>query len=228
MHRIVFLGPPGAGKGTQAATLAKELGIPHLSTGDLLRTAVRARSPLGQEAEGYMRAGRLVPDDLVLRLLRERLAAPEAARGFLLDGFPRNRAQAEALEAVTPVDRVVAFEIDPTILVQRLSDRRVCPVCAAVYNLTSQPPKQDLLCDRDQAPLDHRPDDRPEAIRTRLEVYRQETAPLEAFYRERGLLRPVWADGSPAEVAARLRTVVEEGMPGATRTTSPPTKRPSQ
>jgi len=228
MHRIVFLGPPGAGKGTQAATLAKELGIPHLSTGDLLRTAVRERSPLGIEAEGYMRAGRLVPDDLVLRLIRERLARPEAARGFLLDGFPRNRAQAEALEAVTPVDQVVAFEIDPAVLVRRLSDRRVCPVCATVYNLTSQPPKVDGRCDRDQAALDHRPDDRPEAIRTRLEVYRTETAPLEAYYRERGRLRPVRADGTPAEVAARLRAVVAEAPAGETRSTSPPTKRPSQ
>ncbi|MHB1435676.1 MAG: adenylate kinase [Thermoplasmata archaeon] len=228
MHRIVFLGPPGAGKGTQAALLSKELGVPHLSTGDLLRTAVRARSPLGIEAEGYMRAGKLVPDDLVLRLIRERLAGPEASRGFLLDGFPRNRAQAEALQAVTPIDRVVAFEIDPALLVRRLGDRRVCPVCATVYNLTSRPPKVDERCDRDQAPLDHRPDDRPEAIATRLEVYRKETAPLEAFYRERGLLRPVRADGTPAEVVARVRAVVAEGASGATLTTSPPTKRPSQ
>ncbi len=228
MHRIVFLGPPGAGKGTQAATLAQELGVPHLSTGDLLRTAVRERSPLGIEAEGYMRAGRLVPDDLVLRLIRERLARPEAARGFLLDGFPRNRAQAEALESVTAIDRVVAFEIDPTLLIRRLGDRRVCPICATVYNLTTRPPKVDGRCDLDQAPLVHRPDDRPEAIRTRLEVYREETAPLEAFYRERGLLRPVRADGTPGEVAARVRSVVAEATPGETRTTSPPTKRPSQ
>ncbi|EQD73685.1 adenylate kinase, partial [mine drainage metagenome] len=120
------------------------------------------------------------------------------------------------------------FEIDPNVLVQRLGDRRVCPVCATVYNLTTHPPKVEGRCDRDQAPLDHRPDDRPEAITTRLAVYRTETAPLEAFYRERGLLRPVRADGTPDEVAVRVRAAATEGVPVESRTTSPPTNRPSQ
>jgi adenylate kinase len=228
MHRIVFLGPPGAGKGTQAAILAKELGVPHLSTGDLLRTAVRERSRLGEEAEGYMRAGKLVPDDLVLRLIRERLGRPEAARGFLLDGFPRNRAQAEALAEVTPIDTVVAFEIDPGVLVRRLSERRVCPVCASVYNLTTQPPRVMGRCDRDGAELVHRPDDRPEAIATRLDIYARETAPLLDFYRDRGVLRPIDADGTLAEVARRVQSAVEESPVDTTRSTSPPTHRPSQ
>ena len=208
MHRIVFLGPPGAGKGTQAADLARELGVPHLSTGDLLRREVAAGTPLGREAERYMKAGRLVPDELVLRMLRERLARPDAARGFLLDGFPRTVPQAEALEAIAPIDRVVSFEIDPAVLIQRLSDRRVCPVCQAVYNLATQPPKVPGRCDRDGAELVHRPDDRPEAIQVRLEVYARQTAPLIDFYRARGTLRPIDASGTPAEVGARVRDAI--------------------
>lgn len=209
MHRIVFLGPPGAGKGTQASDLARALGIPHLSTGDLLRGAVAAGTPLGREAEGYMKAGRLVPDDLVLRMLRERLARPDAVGGFLLDGFPRTVAQAEALDAITPIDRVVSFEIAPAVLIRRLSDRRVCPVCQAVYNLATQPPKVPGRCDRDGTEIVQRPDDRPEAIQVRLEVYAKQTAPLIDFYRARGTRTPIDASGTPAEVGARVRAAID-------------------
>ena len=205
MHRIAFLGPPGAGKGTQAVGLARELGIPHLSTGDLLRAAVAAKTPLGLEADGYMRAGQLVPDGLVLKILGERLARPDARSGFLLDGFPRNRAQAETLEHLTPLDAVVSFELPSAELVRRLSERRTCPKCHAVYNLTSQPPKVAGRCDHDGSELVQRPDDRPEAVSTRLEVYAQQTAPLLEFYRARGLLRAIDASGSPETVAGRVR-----------------------
>lgn len=208
MRRIVFLGPPGAGKGTQAAALSQDLGVPHLSTGDLLRAAVAARSPLGLEAQGHMDAGRLVPDDLVIRILNERLAAPDARRGFLLDGFPRNLAQAEKLATITPIDAVLSFELPADLLVARLSGRRVCPKCQSVYNLASRPPKVAGRCDLDGAELAQRPDDRPEAIATRLAVYRDATAPLLDHYRKRGLLRPVDATGSPAEVAARVRAAL--------------------
>lgn len=208
MHRIVFLGPPGAGKGTQATLLAHALGIPHLSTGDLLRGAVAARTPLGLEAEGYMHAGQLVPDRLVLGILTERLARPDARSGFVLDGFPRNRAQAETLEQLRPVDVVVSFEVPAAELVRRLSERRTCPQCQTVYHLTSHPPKVPGRCDRDGAELVQRPDDRPEAISTRLAVYAEQTAPLLEFYRTRGLLRSIEADGTPSEVAARVRTAV--------------------
>lgn len=208
MRRIVFLGPPGAGKGTQAAALSKELGVPHLSTGDLLRAAVAARSPLGLEAQGHMDAGRLVPDDLVVRILNERLAAPDAKGGFLLDGFPRNLAQAERLAAITPVDAVLSFELPAELLVERLSGRRVCPRCQSVYNLATRPPRVAGRCDVDGEALIQRPDDRPEAISTRLAVYGEATAPLLDHYRKAGLLRPVDATGDPARVAARVRAAL--------------------
>ena len=208
MRRIVFLGPPGAGKGTQAEEIARRLGIPHLSTGDLLRAAVKAGTPLGREAEGHMAAGRLVPDELVLRLLGERLAAPDAARGFLLDGFPRNVPQARALEQLHSLDHVVAFEIAEPVLVERLSQRRTCPTCNTVYNLVSQAPKSPGRCDRDGTELVKRPDDRPEAVRTRLRVYREQTEPLLKHYREAGLLRPIDADGKRADVLQRILDVL--------------------
>ncbi len=210
MRRVIFLGPPGAGKGTQAAGLARDLGIPHLSTGDLLRAAVAARSDLGREAEGHMKAGRLVPDDLVLRMLRERLDQPDAREGFLLDGFPRNVAQAVALGRITLVDRVLDFRIPTAVLIERLTQRRNCPQCRRVYNLATQPPRSPGVCDDDGTALVTRPDDREEAVRTRLKVYETETAPLSEYYRGRGILRPIDALGPPAEVAKRIRAAVSD------------------
>jgi adenylate kinase len=204
----VFLGPPGSGKGTQAPGLARELGIPHLSTGDLLRAAVAEGSPLGREADGHMRAGRLVPDALVLGILQERLARPDARGGCLLDGYPRNLAQAGALEAIVHVDLVLAFELPQLELVERLAGRRVCPRCASVYNVRSSPPRTPGRCDRDGEGLVQRPDDRPEAVAERLRVYAEVTAPLLAHYRAQGVLRTVDASGSAEAVAARLRAAV--------------------
>ena len=205
MHRIAFLGPPGAGKGTQAAVLAAELAIPHLSTGDLLRGEAAARTPLGLEADGYMRSGRLVPDAVVLGVLQERIGRPDARNGFLLDGFPRTVAQATTLESVAPLDRVVFFELPHDMLVERLSSRRVCPACRTVYNLLSHPPRVAGRCDRDGTELVQRPDDRPEAIATRLAVYAETTAPIVDFYRARGRLRTIDARGTPEEVGRRIR-----------------------
>jgi adenylate kinase len=221
--RVVFLGPPGAGKGTQADALSRERGIAHLSTGDLLRSAVAAGTPLGREADGYMRAGRLVPDDLVLRILRARLAEPDARAGFILDGFPRNLAQAEALESITPLDVVVSFELPEAELVARLAGRRLCPRCGTVYNLRSRPPRTTGRCDRDGAELEQRPDDRPEAVTTRLAVYAEQTAPLLVHYRRRGLLLPIDAGGTPEEVALRLRNSLQGLAPGSGAAPRPPT-----
>ena len=208
MPRIIFLGPPGAGKGTQAVEIARELGIPHLSTGDLLRAAVAAKTPLGSEADRYMRAGELVPDSLVLGLLKERLERPDARSGFLLDGVPRTVPQAEALERIAPVDHVVSFEIPESALEERLTQRRSCPACGTVYNLSTAPPRVAGRCDRDGAALTQRSDDRPEAVETRLAAYRDQTAPLLGYYRARGRLRPVDAQGSRDEVARRVRAVL--------------------
>jgi adenylate kinase len=208
MTRIVFLGPPGVGKGTQAATLSRELHVPHLSTGDLLRAAVAAGTPLGKEAQGHMDAGRLVPDDLVLKILNERLSQPDAREGFLLDGFPRNLAQAERLQKITQLDAVISFELPANLLVGRLSGRRICPQCQTVYNLATRPPNVPGRCDRDGTELLQRPDDRPEAISTRLAVYAEQTAPLLGFYRKLGLLRPVDASGDPRDVAGRVRAAL--------------------
>jgi adenylate kinase len=216
--RLVFLGPPGAGKGTQASVLAKEAGLAHLSTGDMLRAAVAEGSELGRAADGHMRAGRLVPDELVLGILRERLRRPEAAAGFVLDGFPRTLAQATELERFTPLDLVVSFEIDAKELTARLTGRRLCPKCGSVYNVFSQPPRIPDRCDLDGTELIQRPDDRAEAVEVRLRVYREQTEPLLDHYRRRGLLRPLDASGVPAEVADRLRRLLR----AAARTTGTP------
>ncbi|HTW56084.1 MAG TPA: adenylate kinase [Thermoplasmata archaeon] len=208
MPRIVLLGPPGVGKGTQASRLGRALGVPHLSTGDLLRSAVAARSPLGLEADGHMRAGRLVPDPLVLRILQERLAAPDCRPGFILDGFPRNVAQADALDAIAPIDVVFSFDLPVEVLVARLSGRWVCPRCQSVYHAETLPPRRAGVCDKDGTALVQRPDDRPEAVTTRFAVYQQQTEPLIARYRALGRWQAVDARGSPDDVQARLRAAV--------------------
>jgi len=204
VHRVVFLGPPGAGKGTQAVRIAHELGVPHLSTGDLLRAAIAAKTPLGLAAESHVRSDGLVPDPLVLQILHERLDQPDAKVGYLLDGFPRNLAQAAELGKFSEVERVVSLEISPDLLVARLSERRICPKCQSVYNLSSKPPKVADRCDLDDERLVQRPDDRPEAVTQRLKVYAEQTAPLLDYYGKRRLLRSVDASGTPDEVAARI------------------------
>ncbi len=207
-RRLVFLGPPGAGKGTQAAELARERGLAHLSTGDLLRAAVAEGTALGRAADGHMRAGRLVPDELVLELLRERLARPDAAVGFILDGYPRTLAQARTLEGIASLDVVVWFDVAREVLAERLSGRRSCPRCGTVYNVVSKPPRRPGRCDRDGAALAQRPDDRPEAVEVRLRVFAEQTAPLLEHYRERGLLRTLDGSGAADTVTERLRRLL--------------------
>ncbi len=206
-RRIVLLGPPGSGKGTQAVRLAAWLGVPHISTGDLLRSEVQNRTELGRQAQGFMDRGELVPDQLVAEMIRKRL---EGATGFVLDGFPRNIKQAEILETVTKVDRVLHFRLDREEIIRRLSSRRVCPQCGRVYNLLSSPPQQDERCDECNIALVQRSDDTPEVIQRRIDVqYAREIGPMLEFYRQRGVLRELDAKGDIESVYRAAQRALE-------------------
>lgn len=209
---VILLGPPGVGKGTQGALLAEGLGYTHLSTGDLLRQARREGTPLGREAQGYMDRGELVPDEVIVGMVREALGA--LGGKVILDGFPRTVGQAEALDEVlaemgAAVDRVVLLEADDQVLLQRLSGRRSCPDCGAVYNVHFNPPREAGRCDRCGGTLVHRSDDHPETVANRLEVYRTQTEPLVAYYRRRPeLVTAVAAERPVAEIQAELRRLL--------------------
>jgi adenylate kinase len=209
--RIVLLGAPGSGKGTQAQRLVERAGIPQISSGDLLRAAIARGSELGRQAREAMEGGRLVDDALVLGMIRERLGEPDARRGFILDGFPRNLAQAHALERLLealqqPLDAVVQLEVDYRELVRRISGRRTCADCGRVFNMLTSPPAAGELCPRTAAPhrLTQRPDDNEATVAERLRVYDEKTRPLIDFYRARGLLRVIDAEGHVDEVTRRL------------------------
>jgi adenylate kinase len=211
---VILLGPPGVGKGTQGALLAEATGARHVATGDLLRAARRDGTELGRKAQGYMDRGELVPDQLIIDLVREVLGGLDEDTGVVLDGFPRTVPQARALEGALAeagrrVDRVVALEADDEVLVKRMAGRRSCPSCGAVYNVHFNPPAQADVCDRCGKPLVHRADDDPKTVRHRLEVYRRDTAPLVRFYEgtDAQLLR-VPADRPVEEVQEGLREAV--------------------
>jgi adenylate kinase len=205
---LIFLGPPGAGKGTVAQNVVSDLGIPQISTGDLLREAVKAGSALGAKAKGYMDAGELVPDDLVIDLLKERIAGDDCGKGFILDGFPRTIPQADALQASgVAIDRVVNFVLADEVIIRRLSGRRIHKTTGKIYNVNPegipQPPPEmspDELLQRD--------DDKEAAIRNRLVVYRRQTEPLIAYYREKGLLADIEAARDLPEIVADLEKVL--------------------
>ncbi len=199
--RVVFLGAPGVGKGTQADRVAAQFKVLKISTGDLLREAVRNQTPLGREAKSYMDQGKLVPDSVVIGLVRDKLRDPSCARGFILDGFPRTVPQAEELGAVlsaakTPLDRVVNFKVSREDIVTRLSGRRSCPKCQATFHVEFAPSKKGAACDRCGETLVQRSDDKREAIETRLKVYEEQTAPLIQYYGTRRLLSELDAAGS--------------------------------
>lgn len=203
--RLVLLGPPGSGKGTQGERLAKILGVPRISTGDILRRNVAQGTDLGRKAKGFMESGKLVPDDLVIAMTAERLKEPDAQKGFILDGFPRTIAQAEALAQLTSLDAVVNLFLEPEELVKRSAGRRVCPKCESVYHVVTNPPRQAGICDKCGTALITRPDDREEVVRTRIDTYERQTAPLVRYYREKGLLREVYASGVIDEISQRVR-----------------------
>ncbi len=186
--KLVFLGPPGSGKGTYASRIEERFGWPQISTGDLLREEVKKGSEIGKEAEKYMKEGKLVPDEIVLKLLKERISREDCKNGFILDGFPRTLAQAEELEKITDIDVVINLVVPKDIIVTRLSARRVCKNCGAVYNLRTLKPKVDGICDKCGGELYQRKDDTPEVIERRFEVYHEQTAPLIDFYRKKGIL----------------------------------------
>jgi adenylate kinase len=211
--RVVIMGAPGAGKGTQARRLTERLGVPHVSTGDILREAVAAGTPLGLEAQRYMAQGRLLPDALVIDIVDARLRAPDGARGFILDGFPRTVAQAEALDALLRqkaqhLDAVVQIEVPRDELVRRLAGRRVCADCGTMFHILFDPAVAPDRCDRCGGALVQRDDDREETIGRRLDVYAQETAPVLEHYRSAGLLRQVAGTGTRDEVFARMAASV--------------------
>ncbi|PWB72599.1 adenylate kinase [candidate division GN15 bacterium] len=206
---LVFLGPPGSGKGTQAARLSAKLGLVHLSTGDVLRDAVKKGTPLGQQAEGYMKRGELVPDALIVSLIESKIAAGELTSGFILDGFPRTIPQAEALDGMfakngITLHQVILLSVPDDEIVRRLSGRWHCPTCGQGYNYPAAMPQVAGKCDKDGSLLQRRPDDEESVVRNRLGVYKKQTQPIEDYYRQKSLLREIKADRTPDQVFAAL------------------------
>ena len=211
--RLVFLGAPGVGKGTQAEMAAAKLASPKISTGDLLRTGVAQKTPLGLEAQQYMTRGELVPDNVVIGLVAEKIASPECEKGFILDGFPRTILQADALSGIlqeqgVTLDRVIYFVIPREEVVKRLSGRRSCSACSAVYHVDYVPPKQEGRCDECGAALVQRSDDKRETVESRLVVYEEQTAPLIDYYQEKHVLAELDGTGSVEEVQERLSALL--------------------
>jgi adenylate kinase len=210
--KLIFIGPPGSGKGTQAKRLAAQHGVPHISTGDMLREAIADGTELGQQAAPIMASGALVSDDLMLGIIDERLAKSDAQRGFILDGFPRTLVQAEKLDNIvgngsgngTDVLRVLQLLVPDEAIVKRISLRRTCPTCGAIYHLESAPPALDTVCDRDGAELIARPDDNETAVRKRLEAFHRQTLPVATFYKSKNLLREVDGVGPVDQVFERI------------------------
>lgn len=206
--RLILMGPPGSGKGTQAAFISKELGIPHISTGDMFRKAIRDNTELGVKAKGYMDAGKLVPDEVTIGIVRERLQEPDCKKGFLLDGFPRTVAQAEALDEILKslameLDAVIDIQVPREELLKRLTGRRMCK-CGASYHIAFSPPSQQGKCDKCGGDLYQRQDDTEETINNRLDVYNEQTKPLIDFYQNQGLLKNINGNQEIEEVLSEI------------------------
>ncbi|KPV40975.1 adenylate kinase [Thiohalorhabdus denitrificans] len=216
MTRMVLLGPPGAGKGTQGQMLSQRLGIPQIATGDILRNAVANGTDIGLKAKSYMDAGDLVPDEIMVEIIRERLQEPDAQQGYILDGFPRTVAQAEALDEMLEaigqrLDRVVHVDVDNETLVERLSGRLICRDCGATYHVRFHPPAKDRVCDECGGELYQREDDQEETVRSRLEVFAERTQPLVDYYRQQGIYHKVDGDREPETVLGDILRLTEAG-----------------
>lgn len=211
---IILLGPPGAGKGTQAQLMVARYHIPQISTGDILREAVREETELGKAAKSFMEKGQLVPDEVVIGVIEERLKAQDCHSGFILDGFPRTIPQAEVLQKILlkmgkPLDHVLNIEVNREELVRRLTGRRTCKLCGAMYHIIFSPPREKDLCDRCGGPLYQREDDREETIRMRLKEYERQTAPLIQYYQTKGLLRSIDGIGTQSQIFDRIVQTIE-------------------
>jgi adenylate kinase len=211
---LILLGPPGAGKGTQAQMIVERYHIPQISTGDILRSAVKNGTPLGKQAKTHMEKGELVPDEVVIGIIDQRLRAPDCNAGFVLDGFPRTTPQAEALQAILDkigrsVDHVINIEVDPEELVRRLTGRRTCKNCGAMFHIAFHPPAKEGACDRCGGALYQREDDREETIRTRLKEYEKQTSPLIRYYDLKKLLRSVQGVGGQNQIFSQILRVLD-------------------
>ena len=205
--KLIFLGPPGAGKGTQALGVSSSLNIPHISTGDMFRSAIKNETPTGLEAKRYMDAGQLVPDSVVIAMVEERLAMPDCANGYLLDGFPRTVEQAEALQGISEPDAVVNIDVPDELLMDRLTGRRVCPKCAGTFHISKL--ADPTVCPVCGDALIHRNDDKPETIANRLSVYHAQTAPLIGYYTDNGKIRNIVGDKKPEDVQKAILSALE-------------------
>jgi adenylate kinase len=211
---LILLGPPGAGKGTQAELLAAQYGIPHVSTGDMFRDHIARGTELGKKVQALIAGGSLVPDEVTNAMVKERFSRGDVVPGCILDGYPRTVPQAEYLDRLLrsmgrAVNRVLSYVVVEEAVVERIGGRRTCPKCGAVYHVTQSPPHQAGKCDRDGTPLVHRPDDAPENVRVRLAEYHTKTEPLVRHYRERGALADIAAQGSPEDILAATRRILD-------------------
>jgi adenylate kinase len=208
--KLILFGPPGAGKGTQAKMMIEAFRLPHISTGDILRSEVKNNTELGREAKAYMEAGKLVPDSLVTEMVKKRLSAPDIAKGFILDGFPRTEVQAKSLDEILQggVDKAIYLKTSEDIVVQRLTGRRVCPKCGTNYHLKNMPPKKDMLCDQCLVELYQRPDDNETTVKNRLRVYLQESEGVLSYYRKQGKLENISGDLDSKDVFSDIKKII--------------------
>jgi adenylate kinase len=202
--KLVIFGPPSAGKGTQAQKLSKQYGIPQVATGDLLRKAVADKTPLGLKIKSYLDQGKLGPDEVIVQLIKERVAKPDCKNGFLLDGFPRTMGQAKELERMTDIDLVLSIVVDFDALVERAVGRRTCPKCSAVYHVKFNPPMNEGICEKCGSKLIQRDDDKEDTVRNRLKVYQEQTAPLIEYYRKKGKLVDIGGSGGIDAVYSQM------------------------